>query len=160
MNNDKPAHQQNEETKLYCSIQHENQKNAKRYCLICTKYYCSDCIIDAELEHLKANQIITIDDYYNRFKQKINLLKSNIITAKDVIVPIQASFKKCLHEKISQEIAKIENFSSQIMNSLRIFTDSIKIELKKTIEQMEGELKVRNPIFKYMESDYIKGKLY
>jgi hypothetical protein len=147
------------ESMFLCEGLHGKMRQAKRFCKACKKFLCNDCLVELDIDHLKTDQIIFIEEYYNSYKAKMNTMITNITLYKDATIPVQASIKKILHEHIEKNLAKVDNFTHQVMSLLEKFTNNVKIDMKRVLAESDRELNEKSPIFKYLEVDYDKGKI-
>jgi hypothetical protein len=140
--------------KIICSNEHEVHKNAKKYCFKCQRFLCSDCLVEFDLEHLRDNSIISLDDYFNKFKDRIIEIHRSIHANKQVIVPFQKSVMGLVDSKVDQILNKMDNFTNTLTQELFNYNNSLRTRMSRFKEQFLTELKERSDLFKYIDNDF------
>jgi hypothetical protein len=140
--------------RILCSNPHDPPRNAKKYCQICKKFFCSDCLVDLDIDHLKNNHTYSIDEYYNKFKNVISDKITNIRAGKEQIVPLQKSIKNQIEKKVDSILRQVDEFTNSLTQELFSFNDSVKVNMSKFKENLSSELKEKSLMFKYIENDF------
>jgi hypothetical protein len=140
--------------KIICANEHDTPKNAKKYCTKCQKFLCSDCLVDFDVNHLKENFIISIDDYFNKFKDTISNMSKSIQSSKQVIIPFQKTIKAMIDSKADNIINHVDNFTNTLIKELENFNNSVKTQMSKFKEQFMNEMRENSMLFKYLDSDF------
>jgi hypothetical protein len=140
--------------RILCGNQHDTAKNAKRYCFQCQKFLCNDCLVERDLDHLRDNTIISVDEYFENFKGEIVSKLKTIEEAKRNIVPFQNSVKDLIDNKIDIMNKKVENFTSELTKELFNLNDSTRTQMSKLREEFFTKLKKTSPVFKYINQDF------